>query len=220
MNPATRSDLANRLNAVVEEAQGRIKSFQTEAESSRQEVRKRFQDFLPIADQIAADLKGKLELLRNRLKFEVVPSQLQTERFYSRSITIDVKTELASVVKLAFKLTHDSDVKHILLDYSLDIIPVFFKFNPHKRLDMLLEAYDENSVSKWLDDCLVEFANAYLELHSTKQYQERILVSDPVAGISFPKYFAATSLEHQGSTLYFISEESKRDFMKQHGIPV
>ena len=129
-----------------------------------------------------------------------------------------MKSELAGVVKVGFRLTHDSDVRHILLDYNLEIIPVFFRFNPHARLEMPLEAYDEAAVGKWLDDRIVEFANAYLELHSTKQYQERVMVSDTVAGISFPKYFAAATLDHDGTTYYFISEETRREFAKRHGL--
>jgi hypothetical protein len=31
------------------------------------------------------------------------------------------------------------------------------------------------------------------------QYQERVLVSDTVAGISFSKYFAAFTLDHGGT---------------------
>ena len=129
-----------------------------------------------------------------------------------------MKTELAGVVKLGFKLTHDSDVRLILLDYNLEIIPVFFRFNPHARMEMPLESYDEAAVEKWLDDRIVEFANAYLELHSTKQYQERVMVSDTEAGISFPKYFAASTLDHDGQTYYFISEETRREFAKRHGL--
>ena len=100
----------------------------------------------------------------------------------------------------------------------LEIIPVFFRFNPHARMEMPLESYDEAAVGKWLDDRIVEFANAYLELHSTKQYQERVMVSDTVAGISFPKYFAAATLDHDGQTYYFISEETRREFAKRHGL--
>ncbi len=48
-----------------------------------------------------------------------------------------------------------------------------------------------------------------LELHATKQHQQRVLVSDTVAGITFPKYFAAATLEHNGTTHYFISEETR-----------
>jgi YHS domain-containing protein len=219
MNNASQNDLSCRLDAVIEEAHGRVKAFQTEAEQSRQEVRQRFQKFLPIAERIAAIARVKLEQLRERLKFEVTPSLFQTDRLYSRSVTLDVKSELASVIKLAFKLSHDSDVRHIFLDYELEIIPVFFRFNPHNQLEMKLEAFDEKAVGKWLDDCLVEFANAYLELHSTKQYQERALVSDTVAGISFPKHYAAATLDHDGSTYYFISDETRREFAKQHGLP-
>jgi hypothetical protein len=218
MSTTTTNDLDSRLDAVVEEAQGRVKAFQTEAEAERQGVVKRFQTFLPIAERIVAIARGKLERLKDRLQFEVKPAQVQTERFYYRAVTLDVKTELAGVVKVGFKLTHDSDVRLILLDYNLEIIPAFFRFNPHARMEMPLESYDEAAVEKWLDDRIVEFANAYLELHSTKQYQERVMVSDPEAGISFPKYFAAATLEHEGHTHHFISQETRREFAKRHGL--
>src|SRR5581483_11681994 len=124
---------------------------------------------------------------------------------YSRSVTLDVKSEMAGVVRLGFTLTHDADVRTILLDYNLEIVPIFFRYNPHARLEMPLDAYDEAALGSWLDDRIVEFANACLELHSTKQYQDKVLVSDPVAGISFPKHFAAATLDHGGTTHYFIS---------------
>jgi hypothetical protein len=218
MDAPTEATLSSRLDAVVEKAREKVKAFQTGAESTRLGIGERFQKFLPIAERIVALAREKLERLKERLKFEVLPSHVQTERFYSRSVTLDVKTELAGVVKVSFRLTHDADVRHILLDYNLEIIPVFFRYNPHARLEMPLEAYDEAAVDRWLDDCIVEFANAYLELHETKQYQERVTVSDTVAGISFPKYFAAATLDHDGRTYYFISEETRREFAKQHGL--
>ena len=218
MDAATKADLSSRLDAVMEEARGRVKAFQTEAESTRQEIQERYQQFLPIAERIVGIAREKLERLKERVKFDVIPSQLQNERMYSRSVTLDVKTELASVVKAGFRLSHDSDVRHIILDYNLEIIPVFFRFNSHAHMDMPLESYDEAVVAKWLDDQIVEFANAYLELYSTKQYQERVLVSDTVAGITFPKYFAAATLDHDGRTYYFVSEETRREFAKQHGL--
>jgi YHS domain-containing protein len=218
MSAPERGDLATRLDAVIEEARGKVKSFQAEAETSRREIRERFEKFLPIADRIVALAREKLEPLRERLQFDVIPSQYQTERLYSRSVTLDVKSELAGVIKLRFGLSHDSDVRRIMLDYNLEIIPVFFRINPHARLDMPLEAYDEAAVGRWFDDRLVEFANTYLEMHLMRQYQGRVMVSDPVAGISFPKYFAAATLDHDGTTDYFISDETRREFAQQHGL--
>jgi hypothetical protein len=218
MSTTLMNDLDSRLDAVVEDARGRVEAFRTEAETTRQEVAERFQKFLPIAERIVAIAREKLERLKERLEFEIKPSQVQTERFYYRSVTLDLKTELAGVVKVGFKLSHDSDVRLIMLDYSLEIIPAFFRFDPHARMEMPLESYDEAAVGKWLDDRIVEFANAYLELHSTKQHQERVMVSDPEAGISFPRYFAAATLEHEGHTHHFISEETRREFAKRHGL--
>jgi len=211
-------NLSSRLDAVVEEARGRAKAFQLEAESTRQEIQGRFRKLLPIAERIVAFAREKLERLRERVEFEVNPAQVQADRLYSRSVALDVKSELAGAIKLGFRLSHDSDVRNILLDYSLEIIPVFFRYEPHARLEMPLESYDEAAVKKWFDDRIVDFANAYLELHSTKQYQQRVMVSDTVAGISFPKYFAAATLDHDGRTYYFISEETRREFAKRHGL--
>ena len=45
-----------------------------------------------------------------------------------------------------------------------------------------------------------------------------MLVSDTVVGISFPKYFAAATLDHDGKTYDFISEETRREFAKRHGL--
>src|SRR4051794_21940769 len=193
MDASTREDLSSRLDAVVEEARTRVKVFQMEAGQEHREGRARFQKFLPIADRIAAMAREKLERLRERVEFDVTPVHSQTEQFYVRSVVLDVKSELAGVVKGSFRLTHDAGVSHILLDYDLEIIPVFFRFDPHARLDIPIEGYDEAAVGKWLDDRIVDFANAYVELHSTKQYQDRVLVSDTVAGISFPKHFAAAT---------------------------
>src|SRR4051794_2435360 len=141
MDAATKVDLSSRLDAVVEDAKTRVKGFQSEAEREYRAVGERFQKFLPIADRIAAMAREKLEKLRERVKFDVTPTHSQAERFYIRSVVLEVKSELAGVVKLSFRLTHDASVSHILLDYNLDIIPVFFRFNPHARLDVPLEDY-------------------------------------------------------------------------------
>lgn len=218
MGSPAKVDLSGRLDAVVEEARGRVKAFQCEAEKEYRGIGERFQRFLPIAERITAMAREKLERLRERIPFDVKPAYTQTEQFYARSVTLDVNSDLAGVIRLSFRLGHDRDVTHVMLDYELEIVPVFFRFIPHDHLDIPLDSYDEAAVSNWLDDRIVDFANAYLELHLTKQYQERVMVSDTVAGISFPKYYAAATLDHGGTTYYFVSDETRREFEKRHGL--
>jgi YHS domain-containing protein len=43
------------------------------------------------------------------------------------------------------------------------------------------------------------------------------MVSDPVAGVRFPKFAAASSLEWGGRTYYFIGDETRREFEASHG---
>src|SRR5690242_13845679 len=100
MQASMSSDLSGRLDAVVEEARGRVKAFQREAEDAHRGVRERCQDFLASAERIAAMAREKLERLRERLAFEVKPPQTQAERCYARSVTLEIKSELAGVIKL------------------------------------------------------------------------------------------------------------------------
>lgn len=38
------------------------------------------------------------------------------------------------------------------------------------------------------------------------------MVEDPVVHVRFPKFAPATTLEENGQTYYFVSEETRRDF--------
>jgi hypothetical protein len=51
-----------------------------------------------------------------------------------------------------------------------------------------------------------------------EEARARVMVSDTVAGISFPKHFAAATLEHGGTTPYFVSDKTRREFEKCHGV--
>jgi hypothetical protein len=210
--------LSSRRDAEVKEARGWVGAFQSHAEATRQGVRDRSQGFLPIAERITAMAREKLERLKARLKFGVTPGHSQTEKFSLTSVTLEVKSELAGAIRLGFRLTHDSDVGHILLDYELEIIPVPFQFDPHARLEIPRESYDEAAVGKWLDDRIVEFANAYVELLSTKHDQDRAMVLDAVAVVGFPKHFEAAALEQDGTACHYTSEETRREFAERHGM--
>ena len=62
------------------------------------------------------------------------------------------------------------------------------------------------------------FLLPYLSLHENEDYLKDHMVEDPVAGARFPKFAAGATLEWQGRTLYFIGEETRREFEKQQGI--
>jgi YHS domain-containing protein len=53
-----------------------------------------------------------------------------------------------------------------------------------------------------------------MSLHENEFYLKAHLVEDPVAHVRFPRFAAAASLERDGKTLYFISNETRKQYEK------
>jgi YHS domain-containing protein len=91
------------------------------------------------------------------------------------------------------------------------------RFNPHAEISFPLNAVDKEAVAKWIDDRIVEFIQTYFAMGENEIYLKDQMVEDPIAHVTFPKLAAAASLEWQGQKLYFIGEETRREFEKQKG---
>jgi YHS domain-containing protein len=46
------------------------------------------------------------------------------------------------------------------------------------------------------------------------------MIEDPVAGVRFPDFAAGATIEWQGRKYYFIGEETRQEFARQHEIKV
>ena len=69
------------------------------------------------------------------------------------------------------------------------------------------------------DDRIVDFVKTYVALHENQYYLKDYLVDDPIAGVRFPKYAAAATLDVSGKTYYFISDETRAEF-ESRGVTV
>jgi YHS domain-containing protein len=58
----------------------------------------------------------------------------------------------------------------------------------------------------------------YLSLHENEYYLKDHMVQDPVAGVRFPKFAAAGSVDFEGKTYHFINAETKHEFEASHGL--
>lgn len=110
------------------------------------------------------------------------------------------------------RAAHDEDVRNLLLEYELEILPTFFRFHPKASLTVPLDQFDEPRVAQWYDDQIVEFVESYEQLHFTDEYQRNQMVTDAVAKIRFPKVFAKSAVEHGGQMLYILSDETRAAF--------
>jgi YHS domain-containing protein len=135
----------------------------------------------------------------------------------SRAATLEFQSELARI-SLRFSASTDTDVRKLVLDYELEILPILMKFDHHQQAEWPLEALDKEAIATWVDDRIVDFVKTYLSLHENEYYLKDHMVEDPVARIKFPKLAAASHVEWEGKTYYFIGEETRREFETAHEI--
>lgn len=207
--------LLKRIDAEFSALDQRIKQAQSEKVQEHQERQKRLAAFEKILTELPAVWQARLEALTRRFgdKVKVTPKVTST----SREGTFDFQSNLAHI-RLRLSASTDYEVRKLVLDYNLEILPILMKFDSHQQAEWPLDAVDRQAVANWIDDRLVDFVKTYLSLHQNEYYLKDHMVEDPIAGVRFPKLAAAATLERDGKTYYFIGEETRREFeAKQSG---
>jgi YHS domain-containing protein len=211
---AEMDSLLKRIDAEFAALEGRIKQAQTQHVHEHQERQKRLATFEKLLADLRAVWQPRLEALTKKFgdKVKATPSVTST----SREGTFDFQSELARI-RLRLSASTDQDVRKLVLDYNLEILPILMKFDSHQRAEWSLDAVDRQAISDWIDDRLVDFVKAYLALHENEYYLKDHMVEDPIAGVRFPKLAAAAKVVRNGKTYYFVGEETRREFEAKHG---
>lgn len=207
---ADTSSLAGRIDARIADAQQQIAAFQKEAEQEYLAREQRYQQqYVPAVKRLVELIKPRLQVLADRFKDRVHVDPLVTA--HQRQVTYRFDARIARI-ELTFRVSHDADVRNLVFDQDLEVLPILMQFDRHSQLTVPLDRIDEAKVLEWVDDRIVAFVQTFLEIHQNRYYQKDILVTDPVAGVEMPKFAAKCSLESGGKTHYFVSEETRREF--------
>ena len=218
--------LVARLAAEVALATERVHSLQTEAAQIFLGQEQRFVRFLALADRIHAVLQPRLAAFTKVNVFKGIEQSISLETrgleghgFHGRTTTLFVPSSdgCPAKVELSFRLGHDGPIVNALLDYRLEIIPVFIKFESHDQLVIPIDSPSEETIGSWIDDKLVGFTRTFFEMYFADQYQRQSLETDPVMNIRFPRAFAAGKTEYHGRTYHFYTKESFAAFQKDPG---
>jgi hypothetical protein len=212
---AESSNLAHRIDAEFSAVEKKVNRFQAEQVGEFKERQKRLAKLNTVFDELREIWKPRLELLvkkfgdRVQVEPRIVPS--------TREATFEFQSRLARI-RLKLSATTDREVQNVILSYDLDIIPVLMKFTPHAEIEFPLTAVNKEAIAQWIDDRLVEFVQTYLSLAQDEVYLKDYMVEDPVAHVRFPSMAAGASLEWQGRKVYFVGEETRQEFARQHQI--
>ncbi len=160
----------------------------------------RFKQFVALAGRIRAILQPRIEALTEVNVFKDAKRSLGLERqgpegrgLHEETITLSVpySEECPAKVVLSFRVGHDGPIENAIINYELEILPIYIEFESHAKLLVPIDNPSDEAIAAWLDDRLVEFTRTYLELYFTDQYQKQSLETDPVMNIRFPRAFAA-----------------------------
>ena len=203
------SKLLSRIDAEFSSLKERVHQLQEQKVTEYKGRQDRLEQFSRACEQLREVWRPRLEALAQRFgdKVTVKPGVQPTRR----AATFRFQSQLARV-DLAFSATTDSEVRKLVMNYDLHILPILMQFQPHSTLEMPLDQIDPATVAQWTEDRIVDFVKTYAALHENQYYLKDYLVEDPIAEVKFPKYAAAATLDRDGKTYYFISEETCRQF--------
>ena len=101
-------------------------------------------------------------------KIKVTPTVTPAQR----EAKMNFLTDLANVT-LTFTVAPSPDAKKLVLDYDLLIIPVYFDYERHSKLEVPLDKIDRDAVGKWIDDRLISCLKTYLSIQDNQYYIKR-----------------------------------------------
>jgi YHS domain-containing protein len=205
------SKLLQRIDSEFAAGEQKVKSYQAEQAQAYEDRQNRLKTYEEVCEKLRDVIRPRLEALAQRFGERVnVTPEIGAER---RQATFKFDSNLAHI-DLRFRASTDQEVRKLVLDYELQILPILMKFVPHVQAEYPLEAVDPAAVGQWFDDRIVDFVRTYLSLHQNEYYLKNHMVVDPVAQIRFPRFAAASVLDWQGKKYYFISEKTRQEFEK------
>jgi YHS domain-containing protein len=179
------------------------------------ERQKRFEElFMPALAQLRAIWEPRRDALLARFKDIIHIKPAARDDF--GEVTFSFDSALARI-SLRFTFSHDPDVRNIILEYHLEIVPILMKFDNHSILELQLAIFDQQVAALWLEDRMVSFIRTFVELNGNQYYLKDHMVEDPIAHVRLPRSIARETVDWEGHKYYFICGDTRREFEKLHG---
>jgi hypothetical protein len=216
-----KKDLADRFIALIDNAEARVRALQKKAASEFTRRQERLAQFAATRTRGNRIINDRLGVLMSQGQFndaqltysDGIGCNAGADRNGSTT-TVAFPTSAARQKRMEFSFAvfHDSDVDNAVVEYRLQILPVFVQFVSHDQLAISIDGPTDSDVVAWIDAKLVGFVETYFDVFFHPEYQKPHMVTDPVTGVPFPKAMAAGVHRIEDRTLYFFTDESCRQF--------
>lgn len=206
--------LDDRIKSAFAAAEKRIEEIQQAAGRSYDEMHRRYEQFEELLGRIGPEV---VEPRLNKLveffpHVEATPTVSRQGREVKLRFPKTPDCPVGVQVKLA--IVHDAGIRNLILEYSVEILPIFAVYERSARLTMPLDDIDQQALAQWMDDRLVKLAETLLSLQFVDEYQRDLMVVDPVVETRFPRGFSKGTVEHAGQTYYFVADQTFEEFKR------
>jgi YHS domain-containing protein len=169
--------------------------------------------FVPALAQLRLIWEPRRDALLARFKDTIHIKPIARDEFCKITFSID---SILARINLRFTFSHDPEVRCIILQYDLEIVPILMKFDNHSTLELQLENFDREMAAQWLEDRMVSFVRTFVEMNGNQYYLKDHMVEDPVAGVRMPKGIVKETVDWDGHKYYFICADTRREFERMH----
>jgi hypothetical protein len=162
-----KSDLGQRIKAEFDARESRRQAEEKEQTKQSQEREKRLEQFTKICEDLKSVWGPRLQEFAKQFGDKVKMSPAVTSE--SRKANVTFASDLASMT-LTLSAAASTDVTKLVLESDLLVIPMFFDYDRHGRLELPLDKVDRNAVGKWVDDRLISCVKTYFQVQDNAHY--------------------------------------------------
>jgi YHS domain-containing protein len=195
--------------AVSDERQRLRQNHSRELMRAAEEAQARY---TALADRLMESVvRPRMLAVKTRLD-PIAASEIEGSR-HTCSLRLPHSPRFPANVGIQMGVTRDGDARTLIVQYDLEIRPVFFPFDGSDELKFPIAQVDTERVCAWVDDKLVEFVENYLRLEIEPHYQDENQVIDPVCGMTVNRTEAPAVAEYGGKTYWFCVADCRDRFL-------
>jgi YHS domain-containing protein len=183
-----------------------------EAEQYMLEVNVRRQRFEQVATRLATTvIQPRLEVLAS---YFANSSAVMDQPSGHCSYWFGYSERFPVSSKLTFRVEHDVRFEKVAVCYEARMMPVFIKIMESDKFAMPLDEVNDDSVATWVEERLLDFLDAYLQVDRGGEDFRDESVIDPVCGMRISRSSAAASDTHRGHPYFFCSPDCQERFAR------
>jgi len=205
------TDLERRLKDKLALSEERQQLQQNHHRQQMAEAEARHQRYTALADRLIQEvISPRVEKLKSLFDNARMPGARNSR--HTVCCQFEHTMRFPATARLEMGVTRDGEIKTVILQSQVEILPVFFPVEGRDTLTMPLNEVDEEKAAAWVEAKIVQFVDSYLRLETSNHHQEGNMVTDPVCGMRVNKAFAPAQITYRGQTYYFCIPECQARF--------